>query len=315
MSLCDTDVFQIVRRAKYDVLWVHGYHTATHLLASMAQRSVGGALLFREEQTLLHRRSVGKAALKTVLLPHYFRGAGGLYISQNNRAWFERNGFTPDRLFFMPYCVDNEKLRAQAQLLRPRKRELASAFGLRVDRPIVLTVCRLIAKKQVDRLIDALSRIRGQHDCSLLIVGSGPEQVRLETMVDRLRLSNVVFAGFINQSAICRAYAAADVFVLPSKINETFGLVVNEAMNFRLPIIVSDKVGCGPDLVRPGDNGYVFDWDSSTQLAARLGDLVSSQEVRARMGKRSEEIVSDWNYDAALGGLTKALAWVRRGRR
>lgn len=312
----DLDVFSVVRAGDYDILWLNGYHTLTHALASLAQRSRRRPLLFLEEQTLLNKRHPFKTAVKKLALPLYFRGAGGLYISQNNLRWFEEYDFPSDSLFFMPYCVDNEKLVAQASLLRPAKDELVSTFGLPPDQPVVLTVCRLIEEKQVERLVDAFAMARARHRCSLLIVGSGPEEAHLRRRVDSLGLPNVTFAGFLNQREIARAYASADVFVLPSR-NETFGLVVNEAMNFRLPIIVSDKVGCAPDLVHVGDNGFVFPWDRTDDLAACLIELVRSPELRERMGRHSEEAVAAWSYDSATAGLVQALEWAmspRRGR-
>lgn len=312
LALRDLDVFRVVRRGRYDVLWLDGYHTLTHLLASLAQRSKGCGLLYREEQTLLHERPLVRRMVKQAVLPFYFRGAGGLYIGRNNLEWFESHGFTSDRLFFTPYCVDNERLEAQANRLRPRKAELVSSFGLDNGKPVILTVCRLVAKKQVGRLIDAFAAVRTQFPCSLLVVGSGPEETLLRRQAQTLELTDVAFAGFLNQDEVGRAYAAADIFVLPSRIHETFGLVVNEAMNFGLPIVVSDKVGCGVDLVHPGENGFVFDSSSTGQLTNRLLDLLRDQDMRRRMGERSAQIIAKWNYEAVVKGLLEGVSWASR---
>src|SRR3990172_7079616 len=90
----------------------------------------------------------------------------------------------------------------------------------------------------------------------------------------------VRIAGFLNQSELPAAYAAADVFVLPSAFHETWGLVVNEAMNFDLPVVVSDKVGCGADLIEPGRNGFIVPHDDTAQLAEAIGRLVGDAEMR-----------------------------------
>jgi len=83
------------------------------------------------------------------------------------------------------------------------------------------------------------------------------------------------FVGFKNQTEISKYYAMSDIFVLPSDIGETWGLVVNEAMNFRLPVIVSDLVGCGSDLVKHGENGYIFKTGDIEELARYLGEFIS----------------------------------------
>jgi glycosyltransferase involved in cell wall biosynthesis len=78
------------------------------------------------------------------------------------------------------------------------------------------------------------------------------------------------FPGFLNQSEMPRAYVAADVLVLPSDGGETWGLVVNEAMACGLPAIVSDAVGCAPDLIDEGQTGFTFPMGDTNALADRL---------------------------------------------
>jgi len=83
------------------------------------------------------------------------------------------------------------------------------------------------------------------------------------------------FVGFKNQTELPQYYAISDIFVLPSGLGETWGLVVNEAMCFSLPIIVSDIVGCGPDLVKHGENGYIFKTGNIEELAKYLQELIN----------------------------------------
>ncbi len=108
--------------------------------------------------------------------------------------------------------------------------------------------------------------------------------------------------------------AAADVFVLPS-VEETWGIVANEAMNFGLPLVVSDLVGCAPDLVREGENGFVVAHDDVEALTGALERLVSNRDVRERFGARSLEIVSEWTYDVAAEGIVQACQATLAGRR
>ena len=103
-------------------------------------------------------------------------------------------------------------------------------------------------------------------------------------------------------------FALADVFVLPSGLGETWGLVVNEAMCFGLPVIVSDIAGCGPDLVRNGVNGFIFKSGDVNELADILGRLIADRAGRAALGKKSFEIVQKYSFDADIYGLKKALS-------
>ena len=90
-----------------------------------------------------------------------------------------------------------------------------------------------------------------------LMVGDGPLRAGCDSLVQDRQVP-IRFTGFLNQSEIIRAYVASDALVLPSDGGETWGLVVNEAMACARPCIVSDRVGCGPDLVIPQETGSIF---------------------------------------------------------
>jgi glycosyltransferase involved in cell wall biosynthesis len=91
-------------------------------------------------------------------------------------------------------------------------------------------------------------------------------------------------------------------------MHETFGVAVNEAMNFGLPVVVSDRVGAGRDLVREGENGFVTAADDLEDLTNRLGDLVDDEGLRDRFGRESLSIISKWDYEAAHRGVVAAIA-------
>ena len=114
----------------------------------------------------------------------------------------------------------------------------------------------------------------------------------------------------MNQTELPCAYTAADVLVLPSA-EEPWGLVVNEAMNFSLPIVVSDRVGCGMDLVRQGENGYVFLHHSADQLAHSLAELIVHPERREAFGRSSLEIIKGWDIAHTVEGILEALRRVK----
>jgi glycosyltransferase involved in cell wall biosynthesis len=304
--LRDWDVASVIARGSYEALWLHGYNFLTHQVAIATQRLCGRPVLLREDQTLLHGRPPLKAAIKAAVLPLLFSQVRGLYVGTENRRWFTRYGVKPDRLHFTPYSVDNDRLREAADRLTPRRAALRAELGVADDSgPVILTVSRLIPKKQPLALLDAFALLRQRVRCTLMIVGSGS----LEQQVRRraAQISDVVVAGFMNQSEIVRAYASSDIFTLFSRCHETWGFAVNEAMNFALPIVVSDKVGCAADLIKDGTNGFVVDHRDPAALAERLQQLVETQTLRSQMGAASAYRVSQWNYDIASGGVVEAV--------
>jgi glycosyltransferase involved in cell wall biosynthesis len=125
----------------------------------------------------------------------------------------------------------------------------------------------------------------------------------------------VTFAGFVNQTEIVRAYVAADCLVLPSDTGETWGLVVNEAMASGLPAIVSDEVGCGPDLVTEDVTGSIFPMGDVDALADRLTRFAGDPAGLRGMGARARERVSSqYSVERAVAGTLAAIdAIVARG--
>src|SRR6266540_3489204 len=140
-------------------------------------------------------------------------------------------------------------------------------------------------------------------------------QERAEELVRRDGIPGVRMVGFLNQTELPAAYTAADVFVLPSGMHETWGLVVNEAMNFSLPVIVSDKVGCGQDLMRQGWNGFSVSHRDTQDLAWAMKVLAGDPKLRQTFGARSRQLVSRYSIEACADGIVAAcLASARSPR-
>jgi glycosyltransferase involved in cell wall biosynthesis len=138
------------------------------------------------------------------------------------------------------------------------------------------------------------------------MAGSGELEQALRTFCREHALGNVVFTGFVNQSELPALYAASDVFVLPAE-NEPWGLAVNEAMCARLPVVVSREIGCVPDLVQDGVNGYTPAAGDVESLARALQHLIENETLRRRQGENSLARIMQWSYRQCLDGLRSAL--------
>jgi glycosyltransferase involved in cell wall biosynthesis len=122
----------------------------------------------------------------------------------------------------------------------------------------------------------------------------------------------VCFAGFLNQGRMPDAYAAADCLVLPSDCGETWGLVVNEAMACGLPAIVSDQVGCGPDLIREGATGHVFRCGDVDDLSAKMGAMAAAIRSGKDFAPRVREHVAAYSVETLTANTVRALKCVCR---
>ena len=150
----------------------------------------------------------------------------------------------------------------------------------------------------------------------LLFVGEGELEARLKARVAEAPPSaqaRVRFLGFKGQRELPAYLDLADVLALPS-LREPWGLIVNEAMCAGAAILVSDRVGATPDLVRDGGNGRVVPAGDVAALRAALAELVFDPERLAQMGTRSREIIAGWSYDQDIDGLKAALSALYPGR-
>jgi glycosyltransferase involved in cell wall biosynthesis len=187
-------------------------------------------------------------------------------------------------------------------------------WGIPADATCFLFSGKLIPKKHPLDVLHALGRA-GQAGARahVLVVGTGALLEPARALVERERLP-VTFAGFLNQGEIVRAYVAADCLVLPSDTGETWGLVVNEAMACGLPAIVSDQVGCGPDLIFAGETGALFPMGDIAALANRLMQFAADPARLRVMGERGRQRVqADYSVERAVEGTLAAVRAVVKG--
>ena len=141
-----------------------------------------------------------------------------------------------------------------------------------------------------------------------MIIGDGEERASLEQQALASAYGeDVRFPGFKNQTELPAYFALCDVFVLPS-IHEPWGLVVNEVMNAARAVIVSDDVGCQPDLVQDGVNGRVFAGGDIHALADALQDVLGRAGRAAEMGAAGLAIIRQHTLEQNVAGLRQALA-------
>ena len=188
--------------------------------------------------------------------------------------------------------------------------EFRKELGINEEAIVILFMGKLIEKKRPLDLLKAYEFLNSKFhilNSSLLFVGDGVLRLELEKYVKDNNLKNVYFAGFKNQTELPKYYTLADILVLPSGAGETWGLAVNEAMCFSLPIIVSDVVGCGPDLVKNNDNGFIFPVGDVGSLASCLKDLIDDSAKRKSFGEKSLGIIKQYTFEKDIEGILTAL--------
>lgn len=308
-SLINPSIVSELRKERYDAILIHGYSYLTNWLAFFAAKVVGTAILLHGESHLLDVRRPVIRISKEVLLRSLMKWIdAGLYIGSRNHEFYKHYGLPEGRLHFAPYTVDNAFFQRKAIELSGQRQALRLGLGVSDDRPMILFVGKLIPKKQPLQLLRAFAQVRCKHECALVFVGDGVSRSEIEQTVVSQAIPDVRITGFLNQSDLPKAYAAGDLLVLPSAWGETWGLVVNEVMNFGLPVIVSNKVGCASDLVHEGLNGCVVPWNDLDALVNSLEVLVSDASLRHSFGQHSLDIIKGWSIEHTANGIVQTAA-------
>jgi glycosyltransferase involved in cell wall biosynthesis len=297
----------VLARLRPSAVLVCGYSPHFHRVAFLRAWSSGWPVLFRGETTDAEPPGRARTAARRFFLRTlYSRCARLLYIGERSRRHFEQLGCASDRLVFSPYCIDTAPFQADEAArarLRPACRK---ALGVNADDLLVLFSGKLTTHKRPDLLVQALRRLQPStpRRLVLLVVGEGEQRGALEAAARTAPEVPLTFAGFKNQSELSPYYHAADLLVLPSS-SETWGIVVHEALCHGLPCVVSDAVGCGADLIKPGRTGEVFEVGSVGALEdaiTRASLLVGRADVRPAC----RQLADEYSVESAAAGIARA---------
>jgi glycosyltransferase involved in cell wall biosynthesis len=294
-----------LREWKPDLAILTGWQSKMLVQAWWACVRLGVPRIVRGESNAMRDRAAWKRATHRILLRGFDRF---LAIGKANRDFYLQAGIPEARIHSCPYFVDNRRFAAAADPLRERRSELRARWSVPQNATCFLFCGKMIPKKRPLDLLLALQRAAAAGAAAhVLVVGDGELMAQARALVARERLP-VSFAGFLNQTEIVDAYVAADCLVLPSDSGETWGLVVNEAMACRIPAIVSDQVGCGPDLVSEGVTGAAYPMGDVEGLALRLIEFSSNPAGLRTMGVAARDRVSlRYSVERAVEGTMAAL--------
>ena len=304
-----------LKAGQFDALWLHGYSHPSNLRAMIAAKLLGIPVLLRSDIQQNSAFGTGiKRKIKEAVIRRLFALANGFLAAGTlNKEYYQHYGVSQEKIFLMPYAVDNCFFQAKAEAARPNRETLRQALNLETGRPIILYASKFIARKRAADALEAYIRLSSdgarEPKPYLLFVGDGEERPRLEERVNQLGWNSVRFLGFKNQTELPAYYDLCDVFVLVSE-REPWGLIVNEVMNAGKPVIVSDQVGSAPDLVRDGENGFVVPVGDITMLAERFSTLTEDPKLAAKMGQLGLLLIRQWGFAENLTALQDAIKYI-----
>lgn len=307
-----TDITKQLKQGQFDAVWVHGWMWIGSLQAILAAHKLGIPVLIRGEANGLQEATqpLKKFAKEAFLNWVFKKITGFLYVGKLNYHFYRSYGISEERLFPMPYTVDNDYFQKRAMPARIRREELRQSLDLEPGRPIILYAAKLISVKRPEDLLAAYRLLSPdgvrEPEPYLLFVGDGALRSQLEAQAKATGWNSIRFLGFRNQSEIPSIYDLSDVFVLPSSF-EPWGLAVNEAMNAGKAVVVSDRVGSAADLVVDGQNGQTFPVGDVVALAEAMRWAIANAKSA---GEMSYKRIQTWSFQENIQGLKRALDYL-----
>lgn len=303
------EIRDVISQGRFDAVITNGWHYKSAWQAMRACWHTGTPVMARSDSHLHTARPAVKRLAKWPFYRWFIPKLDAcLPVGKWSRDYFLNYGARSDRVFIVPHVVDTDYFANEATKLLPQKSQLRAQWDLKDDGVVFLFAGKFVEKKRpMDfvRAIDAATKRRKA--ISGLMVGDGPLRAECEEFVQKHH-TPITLTGFLNQSAIASAYVAADALALPSDGGETWGLVVNEAMACGLPCIVSDRVGCGPDMIVPSETGEIFPLGDIGGLTDLLVSIASDQDGLARMSRMSRRKADEYSLESAVGSVISAVS-------
>ena len=188
-------------------------------------------------------------------------------------------------------CMSTEEIAECAEMRRNRDK-YRKQFGL-MNKTVLLSIGQQVPRKGFDILVKAMKNV--PRDVELFIIGGAPQE-EVKRYVEENQLLNIHFIPFLNKESLAEYYAASDVFILPTRY-DIWGLVINEAMAYGLPIISTDRCIAAMEMERNYKNAIIVPVEDVNCLQGAINQLIGNPELRKDLSRRSLIAVQNYSYE------------------
>jgi glycosyltransferase involved in cell wall biosynthesis len=274
---CDIpDIYIHIKEGKFDAVLVLGWYLKGFWQTILACKIYKTPIMVRGDSQLSSNLPIIKKIIKKFIYTMMLRVFDIiLYVGKNNRKYLKYYGVNDDKIHFCPHFIDQNFFYVKSR--NTNITLIRQNIGIDKDSYILLFVGKLIEKKRPLDILQAMNILTKQNiQVELILIGSGELENELKTYAEGNSKLKIHFLGFKNQTELPLYYSLADLLILPSDTGETWGLVVNESFATLTPAIVSDQVGCAPDLIDKGLTGDVFECCNPVDLAKKIKNFIKN---------------------------------------
>lgn len=298
-----------IKELNPDAVLIYAYSPLFITISTLLLRLSNITLLLRADGTdSALPRPIIKTYIRDIILKLYYKNFIHIFpIGSDSYAHYQRLGVPKTKLSKVLFSVDVEFFEHQKINLLLNKADLRAELGIPVDANVIIYVGKMAKNKSPFLLVESLRYLPThlKSNCWLLAVGDGPLRYQFESAALEVLPNRCKFVGFANQSQLAKYYSLADLLVLPSR--ETWGLVVNEAIQFGLKVISSSCAGCSADLVHGNPNGRVFEFPNAQSLSTCIKILLRQKYISIKLNLPKPESLAN-AVSKVMGTLNKSRA-------
>lgn len=275
-------------KSGFDHLILGGYTSGSQMIAIEYMKMHRIPFTIEADGGLISTES----RLHYLIKRHFISSADSWFSSgKATTSYFTHYGAKEESVFIYPFTSQREKDLEFAQTMAGKdKSKLREKLKI-IEPVVILFVGQMIHRKGIDILLKAAQKL--PDNAAVVIVGSEPTKEYLE-MRRELKLKHVYFVGFKTKDELAEYYAAADLFVMPSR-EDIWGLVINEAMSYGLPIVATDRCVAALELVENNDNGMIVPVENPAALAEGILQVLASDMIG--MGQRSRLKIRNYTIE------------------
>lgn len=233
-------------------------------------------ILYWNEAHNNEKREYNKFILKlrNYIRHKFFSHINGYFYSGKLALDFMKKYSPQGKSYFLPNLIDESKYQAVESISDEEKLKIKEKYKLDKNKKILICPARLTYVKGIHTFIDLLNKCHCREKFTLLIPGNGDMEKEIKKLIKSSQL-DIRLLGFKNQDEMLKLYAISDIFVLPS-LSDPNPLTAIEALWCGLPLLVSVHVGNYPEVIKPGINGYVFDYSNENQAISYIDKIVNA---------------------------------------
>ncbi len=277
-------------KRKFDIFVIGCYSTPTSMLAIEVLKLKNIPFVLNADGGFLKKDSKFKYMLKK----HFISSAKWwLSTGKSTTQYLCHYGANKENTFTYPFTSIWEKEVLKKHLTKEEKLAIRRELGIN-GKKVAISVGQLIHRKGYDLLLRAWEKVDKEFE--LLIIGSGEDKESLEKLKEEKEIHSITFIDFKTKEELKKYYLAADIFILPTR-EDIWGLVVNEAMAYALPVITTDRCIAGLELINQGENGYLLKIDELQHLSSYVEAILENEKALYQIAQNNLEKIKEYTIE------------------